>query len=81
MTRITDFSCTDQLGGSIPCDAYGNNVALRCPKCGHLILAIARPGQRGSDTEHPALCRSCRSPWWVQIDEANQRLYLHLIQP
>jgi len=35
MTRVTDFHLVNENGDGVPRDAFGNNVAFKCPKCGH----------------------------------------------
>jgi hypothetical protein len=76
MAKITDFRCIDELGNEVPCDAFGNNVAVRCPRCGHPILAIALENQRGFSQDKPAACRSCRFECWITI-ERGEFLGLH----
>jgi hypothetical protein len=76
MAKITDFTCVDGSDNAVPCDAFGNNVALRCPKCGHPILAIILENQRGSSKQNRSVCRSCKYECWVTISERNQ-LLLH----
>lgn len=68
MATITNFVCVDESGTEIPCDAFGNNVALSCPNCGHPILAIVRENQRGSHAKNPAVCRRCRLEVCVTVD-------------
>ena len=77
MATITNFKCVRVEGQEVQCDAFGNNVALRCPGCGHPILAIARDNQRGSDGAHPAQCRSCLMRCWIEVDAAARTLRLH----
>ncbi len=74
MAKITDYRCIDDLGKDIPCDAFGNNVALQCVKCGHPILAIALENQRGFSKDNPAICRSCGFACWITIQEEMVRL-------
>jgi hypothetical protein len=76
MAKITDFRCVDGSGNAVPCDAFGNNVALGCPKCGHPILAIILENQRGFSDQNRSVCRSCKFECWVTIAEPNQ-LLLH----
>lgn len=71
MSTITDFKCIDEKNRDVPCDAFGNNVALSCPNCSHPILAIARPNQRGSSSENPAECRKCNLAFWIEIVGGN----------
>lgn len=42
MGRVTDFECVDDTGHRILCDAFGNNVAFKCPNCAHPVLSIVR---------------------------------------
>jgi predicted RNA-binding Zn-ribbon protein involved in translation (DUF1610 family) len=74
MATITNFRCVDDSGQNVPCDAFGNNVALRCPHCGHPVLAIAREHQRGSDVTNPAECRQCGFKGWIEPTETLIRL-------
>lgn len=78
MAKITDFICVDVANNRVPCDAFGNNVALACPKCGHPILAIVLENQRGTSESNRSVCRSCNYECWVTIGEQN-RLYLHTL--
>jgi hypothetical protein len=48
MTRITDFECVGEKGEPVLSDAYGNNVAFKCPDCGHPMLAIVLSKQSRS---------------------------------
>ncbi len=43
MTRVTDFRLVNENGDRLLCDAFGNNVAFDCPKCGHPMLAMILP--------------------------------------
>lgn len=79
MATITDFKCVRIEGRDVQCDAFGNNVALRCPDCDHPILAIARDNQRGSDRAHPARCRSCSFRCWIEVDAVASTLRLHRV--
>jgi len=79
MATITDFRCVDENEKEIPCDAFGNNVALTCPTCGHPILAIMRENQRGAAANNPAVCRKCHSKVWLSLDIVGRRLRAHRI--
>ena len=78
MTRVTDFNLVDEAGERALCDAYGNNVAFKCPKCGHPMLAIILPKQnrRGSTPENEAECRNCEFRAWVVAEPAQKLLRL-----
>jgi predicted RNA-binding Zn-ribbon protein involved in translation (DUF1610 family) len=78
MTKVTGFRCVDEDGDRVPCDAYGNNVAFKCSKCGHPMLAIVLPKQnrRGSNPENPAVCRHCGFRAWVVADPVKKLLWL-----
>lgn len=56
MATITDFLCNDENGREIHCDAFGNNVAVQCPNCGHPILAILRPNHRVCASTRSSMC-------------------------
>lgn len=79
MATITNFRCVDENEKEIPCDAFGNNVALSCPACGHPILAIMRDNQRGADSNNPAICRNCHGEVWLSVDAPSGRLRVHRI--
>ncbi|AEQ94585.1 hypothetical protein XOC_0348 [Xanthomonas oryzae pv. oryzicola BLS256] len=49
----------DTHGDRIAADAHGNNLAFCCFACGHRVVAVALENQRGSDEEHPAVCKGC----------------------
>jgi DNA-directed RNA polymerase subunit RPC12/RpoP len=76
MTRVTDFQLLDENGGRALCDAFGNNVAFKCMKCGHPMLAIILPRQNrhGSTPENPAVCRNCGSKAWLMAEPAKKLL-------
>jgi hypothetical protein len=76
MATITNFRCVDGAGRDVPCDAFGNNVALKCPKCGHPVVAIAREHQRGSGATNAAECRECGLKCWIEPTETNLRLHV-----
>jgi predicted RNA-binding Zn-ribbon protein involved in translation (DUF1610 family) len=78
MTRVTDFHCVDESGERVICDPYGNNVAFKCKKCGHPMLAIVLPKQnrRGSTPDNPAVCRHCGFRAWVVAEPAKRLLRL-----
>ena len=75
MATITNLQCVDESGQSVPCDAFGNNVAFDCPGCGHPILAIVREHQHGSSPDKPAACRKCDFRGWVEVGESVLRLH------
>ena len=79
MAKITDFRCVDDSGKAILADAFGNNVAFGCPECGHPVLAIALDNQRGSDRDHPALCRNCSFRGWIEIKDTERVLRVHKV--
>ena len=74
MATITNFECVDEHGSQVQADAFGNNVAFRCPRCSHPILAIARSHQRGSDEHNPAACRGCGFQCWIEVATNTLRL-------
>jgi hypothetical protein len=79
MTRVTDFTCVNERGERVLCDAYGNNVAFECRNCGHPMLAIVLPKQnrRGSNPDNPAVCRHCKSRFWVVAETGEKRLQVN----
>lgn len=78
MTKVTDFHLVDEVGERALCDAFGNNVAFKCMKCGHPMLAIILPEQNrhGSTPENPAECRHCHFRSWVVAEPATKLLRL-----
>ncbi len=76
MAMVTDFRCVDENGQDVPCDAFGNNVALSCPKCGHPVLAIMREHQRGSAPSNLAACRKKDWKGWLIVDSEKGLLRL-----
>jgi predicted RNA-binding Zn-ribbon protein involved in translation (DUF1610 family) len=76
MTRVTDFKLLDEAERPALCDAYGNNVAFKCMKCGHPMLAIILPKQNrhGSTPENPAVCRHCGFTAWLVAEPAKMLL-------
>lgn len=77
MAKITDFRCVDEKEKEIPCDAFGNNVALSCPRCGHPMLAILRENQRGAHQQNPTICRGCHLQAWLSPDTTKRQLRFH----
>lgn len=75
--KITDFLTMNGKGEKILADAYGNNIAFSCFKCGHPVLAIALENQRGSDEEHPVKCRECGSGYFLDVRPNMEKLYVH----
>ena len=77
--KITDFLIMDENGVEIRADAFGNNVAFACSKCGHPVLAISRKNQRGSDQEHPSRCKGCGRGYFLDLRPQSQKLYIHAV--
>ena len=75
MTKITDLTCRDDDGNSVPCDAYGNNAAIQC-ECGFPVL-IVTPYKRGVGEDKAVKCRGpqCDKKVWVDISDG--RLIRH----
>jgi len=80
MTKVTDFRYIKYEQMTVRCDAFGNNVAFVCPKCGHPMLAIIREDQRGSDANNPAICRSCDFRCWLEANDVEKALKLHSVR-
>jgi hypothetical protein len=81
MTMVTGFSCVDENGEEVPCEAFGNNVAFNCCLCNHPMLAVMLKDGRGSKPENPSLCRrgDCGSRAWLSVDSEVQSLTLHWV--
>ena len=79
MPVVTGYSMIDGDGLPVPAHAHGNNVAFRCASCGGPVLAVIRPYQLGSAPAKPTQCPGCRSSFWVQRFEAEERLFLHCV--
>ncbi len=76
MPKITGFRCVGMDGREIRCQAFGNNVAFNCPKCGHAMLAIALHNWQGSDVDHLSICPTKDFQGWIEVapDEKLLRL-------
>jgi hypothetical protein len=77
--KISNFLVMDSEGNEVPADPHGNNLAFVCPVCGAPVLAVALENQRGSDEEHPALCRGCGNGYFLDVREHAQKLYIHRV--
>ena len=77
--KITDFLIMDENGVEIRADAFGNNVAFACSKCGHPVLAISLDDQRGSDQEHTRRCKGCGRGYFLDLRPQSQKLYIHAV--
>ena len=77
--KITDFLTMDEKGDAILADAHGNTIAFSCFDCDHPMLAIALENQRGSDEEHPAVCKRCGAKYFLDIRPHMEKLYVHSI--
>lgn len=74
--KITGFQVFDERGVLIDADAHGNNAAFCCVACRHSILAIALVNQRGSDRQHPAICKRCGTGCFLQIHADAKQLHI-----
>ena len=77
--KITDFLVLDSDGAEIRADPHGNNVAFCCAKCGFPVLAVALDNQRGSDGDHPVVCRGCQAQYFLDVREQSAKLYIHTV--
>ena len=77
--KITDFLVMDSHGHQLEADPHGNNIAFSCTQCGHPVLAIALDNQRGSDEDHPVMCRRCRAQYFLDVRLKMEKLYIHRI--
>ncbi|MGR6858968.1 hypothetical protein ACU5EH_00720 [Aliivibrio salmonicida] len=75
--KITDFMVFDENGEELLADPNGNNVAFKCWKCDHPVLAIALLNQRGFDEKHPAKCRGCNALYALDVREKMEKLYIY----
>ena len=75
--KITDFLTMDGMGVEIQADAHGTNIAFSCSGCGHPVLAVALENQRGSDEEHPAICKGCGAKYFLDVRAHMEKLYVH----
>lgn len=75
--KITDFLVMDADGNEISADPHGNNLAFSCPACRGPVLAVVLQNQRGWDEDHPAVCRSCKCAYFLDIREQAKKLYIH----
>ena len=75
--RIKDFLAMDGMGDKILADAHGNNIAFSCFQCDHPVLAVALKNQRGSDEEHPAICKGCGARYFLDVRSHMEKLYVH----
>ena len=76
--KITEFLILDAEGDEIAADPHGNNVAFCCPACGHPVLAVALANQRGSDEDHPAVCRGCKTAYFLDVRQGTEKLYIQV---
>lgn len=79
MAKITGLTAKDESGTPILCDAFGNNVAFLCLKCGGPVIAVIRANQRGSSSNNPSQCPSCLEHFWVSLAEADRSLVVHRV--
>lgn len=79
LVRITDFLVMNGDGDRIQADPHGNNVAFNCFDCEHPIVAVALENQRGSDEEHPAVCRGCGAEYFLDPRQGSSKMYIHLL--
>jgi hypothetical protein len=77
--KITDYLVMDGDGQPVLADAHGNNIAFCCTSCGHPVLAVALENQRGSDPEHPAVCKGCGAAYFLDVRPQAEKLYIHSV--
>ena len=50
----------------IESDAFGNNVAFKCPECGYPVIAVlVNKGARGTVPNNPSICRGCSAEYLI----------------
>lgn len=65
MAKITGATVRLKSGDPVKADCYGNNAAIICPVCGkNPVLIIARPDQKGSCKQKPAVCDCGTNIWF-----------------
>ncbi|MBU2568502.1 MAG: hypothetical protein KJ725_00445 [Gammaproteobacteria bacterium] len=74
---ITGFKGMYGNGEIAKIDAYGNNAAILCNKCGHPVLAIAREHQRGSSIDKPATCLGCGEDFFIEVRESSKKVVIY----
>jgi transcription elongation factor Elf1 len=77
--KITGYLVMDGGGTEVRADAFGNNVAFACAKCGHPVLATALENQRGSDEAHPSECKGCGRSYFLDVRPQAEKIYIHVI--
>lgn len=65
--KITGFLVMGAEGDEIDADPHGNNIAFCCFECAYPVLAVALENQRGSDEDHPAVCRGCAAKYFLDV--------------
>jgi hypothetical protein len=78
--KITGFLVMDAEGDEIDADPHGNNIAFCCFECAYPVLAVALENQRGSDEDHPAVCRGCAAKYFLDVREHAEKLYIHTVE-
>ena len=79
--KITGFLVMDSSGVEIRADAFGNNVAFECARCGHPVLATALENQRGSDENHLSACKGCGRGYFLDVRSTAEKIYIHDVAP
>ncbi len=74
---VTDFSGCYGNGDAANVDAFGNNVAFLCNKCGHPVLAVVRKDQRGNSIKNPAVCRECGEEFVIEGRETTEKIVIY----
>jgi DNA-directed RNA polymerase subunit RPC12/RpoP len=75
--KITGFKCANVAGEPLRCDAFGNNAAISCPNCGHPILFVELPNQKGSSSSHPTVCVECNKSFYMELFEKTEIIIVH----
>jgi hypothetical protein len=69
MTKITNAKVQLENGQEISADAHGNNFAIICPNCNQFpILFVVLKNQKGSSINNPAVCKNCKSTYYIKSD-------------
>ena len=75
--NLDDFLILDHNGEETLSDRLGKIVAFSCDRCGNPVLASASDNERGSDEEHPSVCRGCGAMYFLDVRWQTEKLYIH----
>lgn len=77
---FTDYIFLNSSGSAeISVDTFGGIVAFDCYECGHPVIASEAENERGSDEEHPSLCKGCGTPYFLDVRYHAKKMYIHVV--